>query len=84
MKQILPGDKLFDKTVIASVVYSDNEDFVVEDRVAWTLLLLNNSAPYFGVAIIEARQYGYEIVQYDEHENIVPAVHTYEQWGGDY
>lgn len=95
LEQLLPGMTFDGATIVASVIYSDDDEFAVETehdtyRVAWTLLLLRPVAPYFEVVLIEARHARhegvepYEVVMSGRYENIVPAVDAYQKWGGDY
>ncbi len=76
--------------VVASVHYYD------DDRgAAYTLLLLFPESPYFAVAIAEPADATDDfnrpgetetmvVTAFERHHNIVPAVETYEQWGGGY
>lgn len=70
----LPGDKVYHRTVIASVYYNDD---------IATLLVMECQPPYFAVAQLDLEPHG-NLTIVSEHFNIVPAVRDYEQWGGDY
>lgn len=78
---MLPNQKVDDAVVVASVIYNDNDLPVM-----WTVLLLYPEPPYFGVVMVEAHSDGqrYVIDRAERELNIVPAVETYQQWGGDY
>ena len=65
-------------TIIASVVSNDDDP----EGVQWLLLLLKPEAPYYLIAEWdEAKRAVYVL---GEYENIVPAVESYQQFGGDY
>ena len=69
----MPNDQLGDRLVVASC-YATDEVYLV--------LALNKEEPYFSV--IEVAADDHRIVWNRAFENIVPAVHEYEQRGGDY
>lgn len=71
-----PNDHLDGGTVIASVVLTDDEE-----PTTWVVLLLRRSAPFYGV--VEVNEYG-EVTDLGEASNIVPAVESYKDNGGDY
>jgi len=70
--------------VVASVHYDDNNDSA-------TILVLNPISPYFTVMNVKYRyshdkDSAFEIVQVfhaENHLNIVTAVESYQEWGGD-
>lgn len=76
----MPNDTLGGATVVASVIYSD-DDSDDEDRLEVTVLLLENSPPFFAVGVwnVRTREFDY----YRSFVNIVDAVRDYEQCGGD-
>lgn len=82
----MPNDRLGDSTVVASVMYRDDDIALV--------LLLNPAPPFFTVAhyymydtpaegSAPARKAG-DLFVYGRALNIVPAVRMYEESGGDY
>lgn len=71
----LPGDKIDDGTVVASVYAGANDDHVLT-------ILLRPTEPYYLVA--EYRLADMECLYRMAHPNIVPAVRCYEENGGDY
>ena len=77
-KQPMPNDHLDGGTVIASVVYRDNDPAL---PVEWIVLLLRRSAPFYEV--IEVNSYG-EVTSLGEARNIVPATELYADNGGDF
>lgn len=90
----LPGDRFFDRIVIASVwgrdglLESERLRFAGEPEFLATLLLLNPTAPYYTVAQIKSQDGLFDpwsITASDDFPNINPAVTDgYAQWGGDY
>jgi hypothetical protein len=65
----MPGDKLNGSTVIASVTYRDYPD------TAYSVVLLNEQAPYYTVQILCPTAPGVYTVELDQdHENLVSAV----------
>ena len=71
----IPGDQAHGAIVVASVWLD------VDDR-AWLLLLLVPGPPYTYYRVVTVED---DVIVGDEqHPNIVPAVHAYEQNGGDY
>lgn len=71
----MPNDRLGDRTVVASVWYTEDPEIA-------TVLLLNPKAPFFTVAFYDLKNGGIDPII--TTENIVPAVREYEQSGGDY
>lgn len=75
----LPGEKVYGRTVIASVWLHEGDDGGPPPTAL--LLLLRSSVPYFEVAELDLRPHGnLDII--NDHENIVPAVREYEDNGG--
>lgn len=81
MNHILPGDKYDGKTVIASVIYTDEPD--VGDEPLWTLILLNESSPHFSVVVCSGEDPDVYYNNVGDFFNIVFAVEEYQSWGGD-
>lgn len=79
MAHPLPGDKIGDRTVIASVTYNDDSPGLE----TYTMILLNPSTPYFMVVLTEEGKL-HEFWHSAVFENIVPAVEEYKRCGGDY
>lgn len=91
LTRMLPGNKINDGTIVASVVYRDSdEDGKQLDRIEWTVIVLNPQPPYYTVMTLApatpdtAPTAGWHIFYEQDHPNIVPAVRDYEQNGGDY
>lgn len=72
----LPGQRIFGRIVVASTWVTD---------VGGLLLLVNDRAPYYGVADIGiVAPTSWAITHETAHVNINPATEEYAQRGGDY
>lgn len=92
----LPGERFFNRIVIASVWGRDGFSDSEREDALWkgepeflaTLLMLNSAAPYYTVAQIKSQDGLFDpwsITASEDFPNINPAViDGYAQWGGDY
>lgn len=71
----MPNTKLEGLTVVASVYTGDDDDYVLA-------ITLDIKPPFYHVS--EHNLKTGELVWFETHPNIVPAVESYEKNGGDY
>lgn len=74
----MPGETLSREYIVVASSWRNEEDSPTA-----TVLLLANETPFYRVGEVTV-DYDQTILWLNEHENIVPAVHDYEQNGGDF
>lgn len=74
----MPNDEFDDGIVVASVWQSDDAPLTA------LILLLRREAPFFAVCDLEYIDAAWKIINEEPHVNIVPAVDSYQDHGGDY
>lgn len=86
-----PGSRVCDRIVMASCYYreltpGDNLYRTTGDDwpdVVYLVLLLNDESPYFTVACVAYVEGSWVLLTSETQYNIIHAVETYSDWGGD-
>lgn len=77
----MPNEVLGESTVVASTWLSDGDDGDMQAMV----LTLNPTRPFYSVVQLASDDgTRWTVTATEDAPNIVPAVRTYEDWGGDY